>query len=237
MIRKYLINLILKLSSLGIKLLPVIIMLMPLLSKSQDTSYRLQEAEGEATTIPLHEVTVGVGYFRSFEDNLYNNTDRIPLGNGFNINFNYRFPINPQFKLGFGFNILAAGTSGSIPSYAQEIMVNSIQAGVNGRWIMKSDKGLLPYIVFGAYYSFGDMVDEFDGTSLNTHSGYSLQGGLGVQYPVSSLIYVYLEFDTYFGRAKWNFLPANDSIDRDFNNGGIAIDIGIAVEFSSFDEF
>ena len=210
---------------------------MPLLSKGQDTSYRLEDLEEGTTSTPLHEITVGVGYFRSFEDNLFNNTDRVPIQNGFGLNFNYRFPVNPQFKLGFGFNILATGTTGNIPSYAQDILVNTIQAGMNGRWIMSSENKLRPYIAFGAYYSFGDMVDELDGTSLNTHSGYSLQGGMGAQYPMSDLIYLFLEFDTYFGRGKWNFLPANDSIDQDFNNGGITINLGIAVEFSSFDNF
>ena len=214
----------------------VILTVIPLLSKAQDTSYRLNEEEDTETEENLmHEISLGVGYFRSFEQNLFNNTDRVELAGGFHLNLNYRFPVKKQFSLGFGIEIMSAPPKRESPPYTEDLIVNILNIGANGKWHHITNSKFVPFILFGAYFSLGDMYDNVEGYSLNNFSGYTLQAGVGVQYPLNENIALTSEVSGYFGNGKWQYYPADDSVDQDFNPGAITISIGIALLFQSFD--
>ena len=121
------------------------------------------------------------------------------------------------------------------PPYAFDLYVNTIHAGLNAKWEHVTVSKFTPYIIFETNYVFGNMFDE-TGLDINSCSGYSITAGAGVYYSLGASIGLSLEFSSNYGRAKWNFDPAVDSINNDFNPGGYMITGGLIFLFMSFDE-
>jgi hypothetical protein len=211
----------------------VILLGFSLKSKAQSNSYQVYDPSSDVVNQPkLHETYLGLGYFRSFEKNVFNDSQREEASGGFGINIAYRFPIANGLHMGFELDLNSFGIKSQNNPVLEDISIVTVQAGTSGKWTAGEGK-VRPFITFGVFYVFGNMLD-FDGFSLNSLSGYSLMAGAGCTYPIGEGTYVLAEFKSSTGRANWLSLPSDNANDRGFNPGGLALNLGLVAQFSSF---
>jgi len=211
----------------------VILLGFGLKSKAQSNSYQIYDPTGqEANRNRLHETYLALGYFGSFERNVFNDPQKERASGGFGISIAYRFPIANTLHMGFEFDLFSFGVKADGNSPLADLSIVTIQAGTSGKWTAGESK-IRPFISYGVFYIFGNMLD-INGFPLNSLSGYSIALGAGCMYPLNDGTFILAEFKSSAGRATWQNLPSDDAINRDFNPGGLSINFGIIAQFRNF---